>query len=477
MNLTLPVSRTHGRPLAALAAALMATLALVLAPATALAAGAGDYTYANGSLGFFKWLGADAAVQVIEDSPNKDIVGPFQNLSNMASRNSAFNLDNMYRALDNIEKSNQLRRAEGVGEARVDPYLMAISQVNTNFSDANYLTHSNAYATVSENIAWGFEDPYSRWYYDEKGEWESEELRPAREHMESLLAQGVRYEDARASALAYIRANYNNSSDLIYGNNGHYGILHYLNLRHPMWLYTGAASTAKTIDLWGISYTYYSCDEQTFWYETPSAQTYTVAEFRALLDEYYAVVTGKQYFFDVHSGDWFYDAVMWAADEGVMNGYSGANAGKFGPNDTMTRAQLACVLYNMDGNPATDTSCLSIYSDSAQIPSWARSAVAYVTEAGLMGAYTDGTGRFGPNDTTTREQIVTILWRGEGQPTGTGNLYAYPDGHETSSFARDAMSWATGIGIINGNANTGEINPTDALKRAEAAAILMNYLV
>lgn len=463
------VRRGAPRPLVALMATVMAALALVLAPTTALAAGSGDYTYENGSLGFFKWIGADEAVKVIEESPDNKIVGPYQDLDNMDDLNNAFNLDNMYRALDNIEYSNELRANHDAPEARVDPYLMAISQVNTNFSNANYLTHSNAYANVSENIAWGFENPYSRWYYDEKYEWESAELRPAREYMEKLLDQGVRYEDARASALNYIREHYDNSSDLIYGSGGHYGILHYLNLIHPMWVYTGAASAGPGTNWWDGAEVY-AIDEQTFYYTTPSSKTYTVDEFRALLDEYMDYVSGRQRFLDVKTSEWFYNNVEWAAENGIMNGYTGT--GKFGPNDKMSRSQLAGVLYNIAGNPAADLSILGSYYD---VPSdeWYSSAIAWAAGSGVMGGY--GNGYFDPDGKTTREQIVTVLWRMTGEPTGTGNLYAYPDGHETSEYARDAMAWATGAGVINGNAVTHEINPTDPLTRAEAAAILMNW--
>ena len=465
MNLPLPARHRTARPLAAALAALMATLALVVAPATALA---DDFTYENGTLGFFKWLGADAAVQVIEESPSNPIVGPYQDFSNMDSRSSAFNLDNLDRALDNIEYANQLRANHGAPEARVDPYLMAISEVNTNYSNANYLEHSNAYTNVSENIAWGFANPYSRWYYDEKAEWESEELRPAREHMESLLAGGVRYEDARAEALNYIRANYANASDIIYGNNGHYGILHYLNLIHPMWTYTGAASVGPMNNWWNPDVEVYSCDEQTFYWTTPSTQTYTVAEFRAKLNEYRAFISGERSpFTDVSVNDWFYDAVKWAHEAGAMNGY---DDGTFGPYDKMERSQMAAVLYNMEGSPSADRSALAGYIDVAD--TWYTDAVAWAVGEGVIGGY--GNGTFGPDDLTTREQLVTVLWRMEGEPVGTGDLADYPDGGDTSEFAVAAMEWATGAGVINGSATTGNINPTGELTRAEAATILMN---
>lgn len=546
MNPAQPTCRRMRRPLVALAAALMATLAVVLAPASALAA---DYTYADGTLGFFKWLGADAAVQIIEDSPNNPIVGPYQDLDNMSSRDSAFNLDNLDRAIDNIEECNQLRANHGATASRIDPYLMAISEVNTNFSKANYLTHSNAYANVSENIAWGFDDPFSRWYHDEKAEWESDELTAPRELMESLLAQGYSYEQARGTAVATY-------PELTNGGSGRYGVLHYLNLIHPLWLYTGAASAGPNV--WG-PFESYDVDEQTFYYTTPSSVTYTVAEFRAKLAEYRTLIganspsedeptSGEPHdiaamstsygrmrisvskakagetvtitltpnygyvvdglplvlstdgtiviaeptetdgvftfampdcdvtvaagfrlrFTDVPTWNWAFDAVMWAADNGIMNGYDdGSN--RFGAEDGMTRAQLAGILYNMAGKPSVDRGCLAGYTDVAN--DWYTDAVAWAIESG---AIVGNDGRFRPNDTTTREEFVTILWRMEDEPSGTGDLTTFPDGGTASSFAQDALSWAVGEGILNGSGSTGELSPTGDLTRAMGAGILMN---
>lgn len=458
----MPMTPNHARrPLVALAAALVTALAVCLAPASALAAGSGEYTYENGTLGFFKWLGADEAVEVIEESPDHDIVGPFQDLSNMASRDSAFNLDNMYRALDNIERCNELRALHGAPASLVDPYLMAISEVNTNFSSANYLTHSNAYAGVSENIAWGFQDPFSRWYYDEKAEWESDELTAPRELMESLLAKGYTYEQARGQAVSAY-------PDLTYGGGGRYGVLHYLNLIHPLWYYTGAASTSPIS--WP-GFEAYGCDEQTFYYTTPSDKTYTVDEFRAKLDEYLSYVTGEHPFFDVHEGDWYYGAVTWVAEKGIMSGYSGEGEGSFGPVDKMQRSQAAQMLYNIAGSPSADSSALGAYNDVSG-GEWYADAVAWATQAGVMNGYG---GAFSPNAYITREQIVTVLWRMEGSPRGTADLSESPDGNEVSQFAREAMEWAVGLGIVNGDANTGELNPTDFLDRAQAATIIMNW--
>ena len=455
MRLTQHPARKERRPLAALAAALMAVFAIALAPATALAY---DYTYESGSLGFFQWIGADEAVKVIEESPSNPIVGKYQNFTNMDSRTSAFNLDNMYRALDNIEYCNNLRANHVSPESRIDPYLMAVSQINTNFSYVNYLTHSNAY-DISENIAWGFENPYSRWYNEEKAVWESEELRPARELMESLLAQGYDYEDARAAAVSQYR-------DLMTSGQ-RIGVLHYLNLIHPMWTYTGAASAAPSTNWWdGVDV--YGIDEQTFHWTASSSKTYTVSEFRNLLNQYMSYINDDRLFFDVSEGDWFYDSVSWVVENEIMGGYAGT--GNFGPNDGMNRAQVASVLYKRAGEPAVDLSALEGYVDVGS--DWYTNAVAWAIDNGVI---VGDSGRFRPNDVATRQEFVTILWRLESEPQGDGNLYAYPDGHETSDWARDAMSWATGAGIINGNSNTGEIDPAGNLNRAQAATIIMNW--
>ena len=106
-------------------------------------------------------------------------------------------------------------------------------------------------------------------------------------------------------------------------------------------------------------------------------------------------------FSDVKAGDWFYDAVLYAYENGLM---SGTGAAAFSPNQTLTRAMVAQVLYSMEGAPAGGT---STFTDVAA-GTWYASAVNWAAGNGVVSGYGDGT--FGPNDNVTREQVAMILY-------------------------------------------------------------------
>ena len=85
-----------------------------------------------------------------------------------------------------------------------------------------------------------------------------------------------------------------------------------------------------------------------------------------------------------------------------------------------------------------------------------------------------GNSRFAPEDTITREQIATILWRSKGKPTGTGDISMFRDATQISGYAFDAMRWAVNEGILNGD--SGKLKPIDSATRAEFACIILRYL-
>ena len=90
---------------------------------------------------------------------------------------------------------------------------------------------------------------------------------------------------------------------------------------------------------------------------------------------------------------------------------------------------------------------------------------------GVYSGYDDGT--FGPDHSLTREQLAVVLWRIAGKPSGSGSLSAFSDGDKTSDYAREAMEWAVGKGIIKGTG--GMLAPGGTVDRAMAAAIVMRW--
>ncbi len=172
---------------------------------------------------------------------------------------------------------------------------------------------------------------------------------------------------------------------------------------------------------------------------------------------------------DVDPGEWYHAAIDWAVESGLMSGYDdGSNT--FGPDDTLTRAQLAQILYNQAGKPEADPARVAVFSD-CDPAAWYAEAVAWAASQGLMTGYDDGTGRFGPEDELTREQLAAVFWRIAGEPEADADLSMFPDGDSTSAWALEPVEWAVETGLLKGYDDTGELDPAGDLTRAQAATV------
>ena len=156
-------------------------------------------------------------------------------------------------------------------------------------------------------------------------------------------------------------------------------------------------------------------------------------------------------FYDVAASAWYYDAVKYVYDKGLMDG---VDTHEFAPNATLTRAMVWTILARAEGVDTTGGA------------SWYAKAQEWAVAKGVS----DGEN---PNAAITREQLVTMLYRLAGSPSVTGSLTA-PDASSVSSWAKDAMLWAMNIGLIEGDEN-GAVTPTATATRAQAAAIIMRY--
>ena len=174
-------------------------------------------------------------------------------------------------------------------------------------------------------------------------------------------------------------------------------------------------------------------------------------------------------FMDVPASAWYYDAVEYVYENGLMSGVSG---GRFAPNDTLTRAMLVQTLYAMEGRPAAASAG---FADVAS-GDWYASAVNWAAANGVVSGVSE-TG-FGPNNALTREQLALILYRFAQYKgydvTGTSDLAAYADGSSVSGWAAEAMGWAVDAGLISGVGGN-QIAPTGTASRAQVAQILMNF--
>ena len=177
-------------------------------------------------------------------------------------------------------------------------------------------------------------------------------------------------------------------------------------------------------------------------------------------------------FTDLNVNAWYHDGVHFCIDEGLMEGYGG---GLFGPNDTLSRAQLCQIVYNMEGQPAVTGG--SVFDDVAD-GAWYADAVTWAAENGIVGGY--GNGKYGPDDPITREQLAAILWRYakyKGYDVSVGedtNILSYTDVADLSEYAIPAMQWACGAGVIEGVTDSTLVPQGDAT-RAQAAVMLMRF--
>ncbi len=172
-------------------------------------------------------------------------------------------------------------------------------------------------------------------------------------------------------------------------------------------------------------------------------------------------------FSDVPADAWYAEAIAWCRENGIMNGTS---ATTFAPESTLTRSQLAAVLYRMSGSPAVSAS--PAFTD-ASADSWYSDAVSWAADTGVMAGY--GGGTFGVNDYTTREQAVTILWRYAESPESNGDT-RFSDAESISTWAREAVHWADDTGLLTGMTDDGRFAPKSNIKRGEVASMLYYHL-
>lgn len=166
-------------------------------------------------------------------------------------------------------------------------------------------------------------------------------------------------------------------------------------------------------------------------------------------------------------GTWYHEAVDYALRNNLMGGYGN---GLFGPNNNLTRAQLAQILYNREGRPAVTGS--SPFTDVAN-DAWCSDAITWAAANGIVSGY--GGGKFGPNDNITREQLATILWRYSKSPAATNKELHFNDADEISGYALDAIRWAVEHGILNGFGD-GRLGPKGLATRAQVAQMLKNFI-
>ncbi len=182
----------------------------------------------------------------------------------------------------------------------------------------------------------------------------------------------------------------------------------------------------------------------------------------------FSLISSGLPFVDVNSGAWYYDAVSFVYNKGIMNGVTSTT---FEPNSTITRGMVVTMLWRMAGEPYVSGGSFSDVASGR----YYSTAVAWAAKNGIVDGYSSTV--FGVNDPVTREQFATILYRYAkymGYSTTGSSLYGYDDANKVSSWAKDAMGWAVRNGVIGGVTNT-TLCPNNTATRAEVAQMFMNF--
>ena len=181
--------------------------------------------------------------------------------------------------------------------------------------------------------------------------------------------------------------------------------------------------------------------------------------------------TGANPFTDVSEKDWFYGDVMFVYENGLMLGTSKT---LFSPHGTATRGMMATILWRMEGSPAPKGK--NSFTD-VEAGKWYADAITWTAENGIFAGY--GKDKFGPDDSITREQLAAIFYRYADYKgynlTVKGNLDKFKDADKVTDYAKTAMQWAVGSGLMKGKSGN-LLDPQGTATRAEIAAMLHRFI-
>lgn len=167
-------------------------------------------------------------------------------------------------------------------------------------------------------------------------------------------------------------------------------------------------------------------------------------------------------FVDVAEGTYYYDPVLWAVANGIT---SGVDATHFDPNGTCTRAHAVTFLWRAAGQPEPKTTQMPFKDVKAG--SYYEKAVLWAVENKITNGTSTTT--FSPDENCTRAQIVTFLWRSEGEPYASDSNNPFTD--IASDYYMDAVFWAVKEGITNGTTPT-TFSPNDRCTRAQIVTFI-----
>ena len=176
-------------------------------------------------------------------------------------------------------------------------------------------------------------------------------------------------------------------------------------------------------------------------------------------------------FTDISEKDWFYGDVMFVYENGLMLGTSKP---LFSPHGTVMRGMMATILWRMEGSPVPKGK--NSFTD-VEAGKWYADAITWTAENGIFAGY--GKDKFGPDDPITREQLAAIFYRYADYKgydlTVKGDLDKFKDADKITDYAKTAMQWAVGSGLVKGKSGN-LLDPQGTATRAEIAAMLHRFI-
>ncbi len=175
-------------------------------------------------------------------------------------------------------------------------------------------------------------------------------------------------------------------------------------------------------------------------------------------------------FTDVVSGSWYYDSVAYVYEQGLMGG---TGEGRFSPDLTTSRAMIVTILYRLEGSPAVTGSASFADVASGQ---WYSDGVAWASANGIVTGYSNGSFGPDDTITREQMAAILYRYaRYKGYDlSAQADLDGYSDAAQVSAYAADAMEWAVGSGLITGTSGT-TLSPAGSATRAQAAVILARF--
>lgn len=220
----------------------------------------------------------------------------------------------------------------------------------------------------------------------------------------------------------------------------------------------------------------------TYSFKMPAKRVYVTADFKEISkvpvtgnDSSFKPVSKENPYADVKEADYYYNAVLWATENGIVYG---ADETHFTPDMSCTRGQFAAFLYRYAQSQGRGfTGAWMFQLPFSDVPEWCYEAIAWCYMNDIVSGYDNGL--FGTDDTISREQAVTILYRfakfmGIDTTQGGMAVREYLDYESISGYAMSAMQWAVNTDIVSGT--DGYLMPQADCSRAQIVSMLYRLL-